>query len=52
MDGVRVVVGVRVGIIDHLYVAVTEYGELERFPLRPLLGRYIGVEYVHHIGRG
>jgi hypothetical protein len=39
-----VVVGVRVGVVDHFYVAVTEYGELEGFPLRSFLYLFASVK--------
>jgi hypothetical protein len=52
VNRVGVVVGVRMGVVDHLYVAVTEKRERKRLPLRSLLGRHVGVEYVHHVGRG
>nr|WP_256407201.1 hypothetical protein [Halorubrum rutilum] len=52
MDGVSVVASVPMRPIRHLYVAVTEKRELERFPSRSFLYLFVGVEYVHHIGRG
>jgi len=46
VDGVRVVVGVRVEVVDHFYVAVTEDGELEGFLLRSLLYLFVGLKYL------
>lgn len=50
MNPVRMVVVVLVRVVDHLYVTVTEKRERKRLPLRSLLGRYVGVEYVYYIG--
>jgi hypothetical protein len=44
VDDVRVVVGVRVGVVDHLYVAVSEDCELESFPLRSFLYLFVSVK--------
>jgi hypothetical protein len=46
VDGVRVVVGVLVGVVDYLYVAATEDGELEGFPLRSFLNLFVALKYL------